>query len=56
MDHFPDYFSIVDFYLQNAAQQQIKAYVPQALKMIDVGKLNVLTDAEQFVRNDQNSK
>lgn len=56
MDHFPDYFSIVDFYLQNAALQQIKAYVPQALKMIDVGKLNVLTDAEQFVRNDQNSK
>lgn len=56
MDHFPDYFSIVDFYLQNAAQQQIKAYVPHALKMIDVGKLNVLTEAEQFVRNDQNSK
>jgi NDP-sugar pyrophosphorylase family protein len=54
MDHFPDYFSIVDFYLQNAAQQQIKAYVPQALKMIDVGKLNVLTDAEQFVRNSEN--
>lgn len=56
MDHFSDHFSIVDFYLRNAAQQQIKAYVPQALKMIDVGKLNVLTDAEQFVRNDQNSK
>ena len=56
MDHFPDHFSIVDFYLRNAAQQKIKAYVPHALKMIDVGKLNVLTDAEQFVRNDQNSK
>jgi len=54
MDHFPDYFSIVDFYLRNAAQQQIKAYVPQALEMIDVGKLNVLTDAEQFVRNSEN--
>ena len=56
MEHFPDHFSIVDFYLRNAAQQQIKAYVPHALKMIDVGKLNVLTEAEQFVRNDQNSK
>ena len=54
MDHFPDHFSIVDFYLRNAAQQQIKAYVPQALKMIDVGKLNVLTEAEQFVRNSEN--
>ena len=54
MEHFPDHFSIVDFYLRNAAQQQIKAYVPHALKMIDVGKLNVLTDAEQFVRNSEN--
>ena len=54
MDHFSDHFSIVDFYLRNAAQQQIKAYVPQALKMIDVGKLNVLTEAEQFVRNSEN--
>ena len=56
MDHFPDHFSIVDFYLRNAAQQKIKAYVPHALKMIDVGKLNVLTEAEQFVKNGQNSK
>jgi len=54
MDHFPDHFSIVDFYLRNAAQQKIKAYVPHALKMIDVGKLNVLTEAEQFVRNSEN--
>ena len=56
MDHFPDHFSIVDFYLRNAAQQKIKAYVPHALKMIDVGKLNVLTEAEQFVRNGENSE
>ena len=56
MDHFPDHFSIVDFYLRNAAQQKIKAYVPHALKMIDVGKLNVLTEAEQFVRNSENSE
>lgn len=56
MDHFSDHFSIVDFYLRNAAQQKIKAYVPHALKMIDVGKLNVLTEAEQFVKNGQNSK
>lgn len=56
MDHFPDHFSIVDFYLRNVAQQKIKAYVPHALKMIDVGKLNVLTEAERFVKNGQNSK
>ena len=54
MDHFSDHFSIVDFYLRNAAQQKIKAYVPNALKMIDVGKLNVLTEAEQFVKNSEN--
>lgn len=54
MEHFPDHFSIVDFYLRNAAQQKIKAYVPHALKMIDVGKLNVLTEAEQFVKNSEN--
>ena len=54
MEHFPDHFSIVDFYLRNAAQQQIKAYVHHALKMIDVGKLNVLTEAERFVKNSEN--
>ncbi len=54
MDHLPDHFSIVDFYLQNAFNEEIKAYIPTEFKMIDVGKLNVLDEAEQFVRNSEN--
>jgi NDP-sugar pyrophosphorylase family protein len=43
-------FPIMDFYLFNAGTQLITGYVPFCYKMLDVGKLNVLDDAEQFVR------
>lgn len=42
-------FPIMDFYLSNAATQKMSGFVPQNLKMLDVGKLNVLDEAEQFV-------
>ena len=44
-------FPIMDFYLSNAATQKITAFVPQNLKMLDVGKLNVLEEAERFVND-----
>lgn len=49
--NFGERFSIIDFYLSVCANEHIKAYIPNDLKMIDVGKLNVLDDAECFVLN-----
>jgi len=43
-------FPIMDFYLSNARQQMIKAFVPNDFKMLDVGKLNVLNEAERFIK------
>ena len=50
MQNFPDKFSITDFYLQSAESYTIKSYIPEDYKMIDVGKIDVLEDAENFLR------
>ena len=42
-------FSIMDFYLSSAKSQTINGFVPDNYKMLDVGKLNVLDEAEKFV-------
>ena len=51
METYPEKFPIMDFYLENAKQNSILSYVPADYKMIDVGKLNVLKEAEKFVLN-----
>ncbi|MDD2512275.1 MAG: nucleotidyltransferase family protein [Proteiniphilum sp.] len=38
MQHFPDKFSIIDFYLSVCAKERVAGYMPVNLKMIDVGK------------------
>ena len=43
-------FPIMDFYLSNAESQIINGFVPLDFKMMDVGKLDVLEEAERFVR------
>ena len=43
-------FPIMDFYLSNAETQIINGFVPNDFKMMDVGKLDVLDEAERFVR------
>lgn len=50
MEQLDAKFPIMDFYLNNAASQVITGFVPQDFKMLDVGKLNVLDEAERFVR------
>jgi len=40
----------MDFYLSNAQTQVIKGFIPTNFHMLDVGKLNVLDEAERFVR------
>ncbi len=46
MVNYPDKFSIIDFYLDKAQEQEIYGVVQDNLRMIDVGKLNSLDDAE----------
>ena len=49
MNNFPTKFSIMDFYLTNFDQNKISAYIPHNLKMLDVGKIHILEEAERFV-------
>ena len=50
MDHWPEKFSIIDFYLEQCATHIIKGYVQENLKLMDVGKLNILKEAEEFIK------
>ena len=50
MQGWPNKFSIVDFYLQNCDKFNIRAYVKDDLKLVDVGKLQTLQEAEEFVK------
>ena len=49
MKKWPEKFSIIDFYLQMADKYIIKGYVMDNLKMVDVGKLDSLKEAEEFL-------
>lgn len=45
----PDKFPIMDFYLRICRRVPIKGYLKTDLKLMDVGKLNTLHEAERFV-------
>ena len=49
MQDFPDRFPIIDFYLSLCDSEKITCFTPKELKMIDVGKLNSLEEAERFL-------
>ena len=49
MTDYPEKFSIIDFYLDKLAEQEIYGVVQDNLRMIDVGKLNSLDDAEKLL-------
>lgn len=42
-------FSIIDFYLQNMEQHPIFGYIPPEFKILDVGKIQALSEAEKFI-------
>ena len=46
----PDKFGIIDFYLKHCAEHTICGYVDNGLRLMDVGKLNTLSDADDFVK------
>ena len=50
MDRFPDRFSIIDFYLSVCHRSHIVGLVKDDLRLLDVGKLDTLEQAEQFLR------
>ena len=50
MDEFPDRFGIIDFYLKACATHNIKGYVKDDLKLMDIGKLDTLAQAEEFLK------
>lgn len=50
MDDMPDKFGIVDFYLSHCKDYRIRGYVKDNLKLMDVGKLDTLHDAEKFLK------
>lgn len=49
MDQWPDRFPIIDFYLNACATHPVFGYVADNLQMIDVGKLDSLQQAEEFL-------
>lgn len=48
MNDYPDKFGLIDFYLKECAKANIRGYVKPDLKLMDVGKLDTLNDAETF--------
>jgi NDP-sugar pyrophosphorylase family protein len=48
-EQMPDRFSIIDFYLQHASQCFFKGKAQENLRLLDVGKLDSLEQAEEFL-------
>ena len=51
MRNMPHKFSIIDFYLQAMTEHRIMGYIPQNFTMLDVGKIDSLAPAEEFVKS-----
>jgi len=43
-------FSIMDFYLQTRKEAHLESYAKEDLHLIDIGKLDTLAKAEEFIR------
>jgi hypothetical protein len=50
MDRFPERFPIIDFYLSVCHRSHIVGLVKDDLQVLDVGKLDSLDQAEQFIK------
>lgn len=55
MENYPEKFSIIDFYLNNAAKYEIYGLIQPNLKLVDVGKMDSLAKAADYL-NEINSK
>jgi UTP-glucose-1-phosphate uridylyltransferase len=43
-----DKFSLIDLYLSIAEKEILRAFIPENYRMMDVGKINQLSEAESF--------
>lgn len=50
MDSYPEKFSIIDFYLQNCHDNVIRGVVQPEMRLMDVGKIDTLNEAEEFIK------
>ena len=50
MEGWAGKFSIMDFYLQTCQKAQLGGYIKDDLHLIDIGKLETLAKAEEFIR------
>ena len=41
-------FSLIDLYLSIAEKEILRAFIPENYRMMDVGKINQLSEAEAF--------
>lgn len=46
-----DKFSLIDFYLRNMQHMPLHAFVPTNYRMMDVGKIDQIEEAERFAEN-----
>ena len=51
MDRFPDRFGIIDFYLQTCHRARVYGCVKDDLRLMDVGKIETIDQAEAFLRD-----
>lgn len=51
MTAYPEKFSITDFYIDQCGNQPIRAYVPEHYRMMDIGKIDHLREAEEFAKS-----
>lgn len=49
-DEMPQRFGIMDFYLKYCHQRAFLGKVQDDLRLLDVGKINMLDDAEEFIK------
>jgi hypothetical protein len=49
LDEWPDRFPIMDFYLKACGTHLIRGYEAKDLRLMDVGKLDTLDQAEAFI-------
>ena len=50
MREFGDKFPIMDFYLSKMQNNIISGFIPENFKMLDVGKIEMLDEAEKFIQ------
>ena len=51
MDKWPEKFGIIDFYLSICNRYPIYGYIQPDLRLMDVGKIDTLDKAEEFINN-----